>query len=212
MCWHSKWASLSTLPYTRNYVNHKNRKNSTITIVPNSLSLSSRAVLLSGLLNGSESQNCFSFSPTLLSHEGKLDPFLSASLFLFTLCVITIEKKKKKKPRRDLRLLWGTLLIHFFFSKAFLTGNGFWDFFVYTFCLLGSDSFVLVYCCCSWKSIVTKKVSQKTQTLFGLSYISGFIIVFFFYWYGLWDCFDLTFSLLGFDFFIMIVFMKRALE
>ena len=60
-----------------------------------------------------------------------------------------------------------------------------------------------------------KKVSQKTQTLFGLSYTIGFVIAFFFFFFtgmDLWDCFDLTFSLLGFDFFIMIVFMKRALE
>ena len=170
MCWHWKWASSSTLPYTRNYVNHKNRKNSTITKVPNSLSLSlSLSSRLSSLvfLAGPKAKTVFFLSHFALPRRKTRSLSLCVSHFVHIVCYHNWEKKL----RRDLRLLWGTRLIpFFFFSKAFLTGNGFWVFFVYTFCLLGSDSFVLVYCCCSWKSILTKSLTKDTNFIWFVLY------------------------------------------
>ena len=168
MCWHWKWASSSTLPYTRNYVNHKNRKNSTITKVPNSLSLSLSSRLSSLVfLAGPKAKTVFFLSHFALPRRKTRSLSLCVSHFVHIVCYHNWEKKL----RRDLRLLWGTRLIpFFFFSKAFLTGNGFWVFFVYTFCLLGSDSFVLVYCCCSWKSILTKSLTKDTNFIWFVLY------------------------------------------
>ena len=187
MCWHWKWASSSTLPYTRNYVNHKNRKNSTITKVPNSLSLSLSLSLSSRLsslvfLAGPKAKTVFVLSHFALPRRKTRSLSLCVSHFVHIVCYHNWEKKL----RRDLRLLWGTRLIpFFFFSKAFLTGNGFWVFFVYTFCLLGSDSFVLVYCCCSWKSILTKSLTKDTNFIWFVLYHWICNCFFFFYWYGL---------------------------
>lgn len=60
------------------------------------------------------------------------------------------------------------------------------------------------------------KKSHKRHKLYLVCLIPLDLLLLFFLIFftgmDLWDCFDLTFSLLGFDFFIMIVFMKRALE
>lgn len=167
MCWHWKWASSSTLPYTRNYVNHKNRKNSTITKVPNFLSLSLFSAVLSGLLSGSESQNCFLSLPLCSPTKENSIPF-SLCLSFCSHCVLPqLRKKTKERLETSVR---DQAHSFFFFSKAFLTGNGFWVFFVYTFCLLGSDSFLLVYCCCSWKSILTKSLTKDTNFIWFVLY------------------------------------------
>ena len=143
------------------------------------LSLSSR---LSSLVSiaGPKAKTVFFLSHFALPRRKTRSLSFCVSLFVHIVCYHNWEKKV-----RDLRLLWGTRLIHFFFSKAFLTGNGFWVFFVYTFCLLGSDSFLLVYCCCSWKSIVTKK-SHKRHKLYLVCLIPLDLLLFFFFnWYGL---------------------------
>ena len=131
-----------------------------------SLSLSSR---LSSLvfLAGPKAKTVFFLSHFALPRRKTRSLSLCVSHFVHIVCYHNWEKKL----RRDLRLLWGTRLIpFFFFSKAFLTGNGFWVFFVYTFCLLGSDSFVLVYCCCSWKSILTKSLTKDTNFIWFVLY------------------------------------------
>ena len=130
------------------------------------LSLSSR---LSSLVSiaGPKAKTVFFLSHFALPRRKTRSLSLCVSHFVHIVCYHNWEKKL----RRDLRLLWGTRLIpFFFFSKAFLTGNGFWVFFVYTFCLLGSDSFVLVYCCCSWKSILTKSLTKDTNFIWFVLY------------------------------------------
>ena len=120
--------------------------NNQSTKLPLSLSLSLFSAVLSGLLSGSESQNCFLSLPLCSPTKENSIPF-SLCLSFCSHCVLPqLRKKTKERLETSVR---DQAHSFFFFSKAFLTGNGFWVFFVYTFCLLGSDSFVLVYCCCS---------------------------------------------------------------
>ena len=106
MCWHWKWASSSTLPYTRNYVNHKNRKNSTITKVPNSLSLSlSLSSRLSSLvfLAGPKAKTVFFLSHFALPRRKTRSLSLCVSHFVHIVCYHNWEKKTKERLETSVR-------------------------------------------------------------------------------------------------------------